>query len=474
MMLLFLRLFFITALVTASSMPAVETGLLGTSCKLPDPKHHSTIPAESLRPTVASDEIFSTGEPKVPEQLQPVLLVPGYSGAMLQGQLIDADLPAVCNVDDIDEKPFRLWVDLDFFNPLRSSAFVDCWFKMVALQYNKTTDTFSSQTGLEVLPVEYCGTGEGGGTRGLDYMLELFGYRFLSYYGNIISSMEANGFERTKNLRGAPFDWRKPVKHLRERTSFFVDLKKLIETMVAENGNKKIKLVAHSYGCLMSLNFLNTQTQEWKDKHIAAFIALSGPWAGTSKTVRDLLSGDDIIGDNWFENTFDIFDRAKIQQLAQGYGSLVNLLPDAHVWAKQPLVHFEKSNKTFTGSDLKELLRFAKLQEPSEILESVGDFYGDLKPPSVPFYCLNGINLPTERFFVYSTDDVNEGYPQAYCGNGDGSVMAESLRVCQWWRDNADNGGHPITYKEYPGVSHVEILNDKNVINDITNIMTLA
>lgn len=56
---------------------------------------------------------------------------------------------------------------------------------------------------------------------------------------------------------------------------------------------------------------------------------------------------------------------------------------------------------------------------------------------------------------------------QAYCGNGDGTVPEESLRVCNTWANNGANKGKVVTYKEFNGREHTGILNDSEVIQTI-------
>ncbi|MGW8369159.1 MAG: lipase/acyltransferase domain-containing protein, partial [Gammaproteobacteria bacterium] len=52
-------------------------------------------------------------------------------------------------------------------------------------------------------------------------------------------------------------------------------------------------VASHSLGGPVFLYFLNTYVdQAWKDKYIRAFIPIGGPWTGSPKAYRTLLSGD--------------------------------------------------------------------------------------------------------------------------------------------------------------------------------------
>ena len=53
------------------------------------------------------------------------------------------------------------------------------------------------------------GTGEGGGTKGCDYILDIDGYDTVSYFGNIFNTLKQKlGYQSKKTLWAAPFDWR--------------------------------------------------------------------------------------------------------------------------------------------------------------------------------------------------------------------------------------------------------------------------
>ena len=84
--------------------------------------------------------------------------------------------------------------------------------------------------------------------------------------------------------------------HLAQVLKSMVLSKTLVEDISRRNGGKKVQLVAHSMGNLVTYVFLQNMSQEWKEKYIAKFVAVSSPWAGAMKSLRDLLSGDTVIG----------------------------------------------------------------------------------------------------------------------------------------------------------------------------------
>ena len=71
-----------------------------------------------------------------------------------------------------------------------------------------------------------------------------------------------------------------------EHGKFFVDFKVLIEEAYVKNDNRSVILVTHSMGGPMTQYFLVRQSQQWKDKYVRAFIALSAPFAGTVRAIK--------------------------------------------------------------------------------------------------------------------------------------------------------------------------------------------
>jgi lysophospholipase-3 len=79
-----------------------------------------------------------------------------------------------------------------------------------------------------------------------------------------------------------------------EGSELYDNIKTLIETTYASNGNTPVHVVSHSMGGPLFLYFLNQMTQAWKDQYIQTFIPIAGPWAGSPKALRGLISGDNL------------------------------------------------------------------------------------------------------------------------------------------------------------------------------------
>jgi lysophospholipase-3 len=397
------------------------------------------------------------------ESLSPILLVPGYSGMHLNAYLNNAQLPEYC-LQDCPEG-YRLWIDDEFLSPFRSKDYEDCWYRSMNLDYDNSTRTYYSVPGLKVLPEEYCGTGPGGGTYGSDYLLDVWGYGLESYFGNLIEQLESIGYKRAANLRSANYDWR--VSPDTFRGTFYVDLKALVEKMSAENGGKKIQLVAHSLGNLVTVDFLSTMTSCWKEKYIKKFVSVSAPWGGASKSLRDLLSGDNIIGNTWYNRWFDIFNRVRVAHLGQNFGAITFLLPTYTLWEGFPLVEFTSLNQTLDATMIDKIFGITGNIHPRTIYNNIKDILPNIQPPGVDLHCIVGSGIETEKRYVYNTPEVMHTDLQAYCGNGDGTVPQESLSICNSWATNGENKGKLVTYQVFNGREHTGILNDGEVIQTI-------
>ena len=71
-----------------------------------------------------------------------------------------------------------------------------------------------------------------------------------------------------------------------EFTLFNVNMRRLIENLYTLHDYSKVVIISHSFGSAVFRQFLSTQTQEWKDKHIHSWISVSGAFAGSVKAVH--------------------------------------------------------------------------------------------------------------------------------------------------------------------------------------------
>lgn len=114
------------------------------------------------------------------------------------------------------------------------------------------------------------------------------------------------------------------IYKLDENKQWFLDMKTLVEETYELADKSPITLVVHSMGGPMSLNFLQLQSQAWKDKYIARLISVSGAWGGSAKAIKVYAMGDDL-------GSFALSGSVlRAEQITSP--SLAWLMPSPYVW----------------------------------------------------------------------------------------------------------------------------------------------
>lgn len=131
------------------------------------------------------------------------------------------------------------------------------------------------------------------------------------------------------NLVALPYDWRIGPTGLEQRYQYFSKLKSTIEELYKDKPLIKpatpVVIIAHSMGNRVTQYFLEwikndpSAGQDWIDKHIERYIAVSPPWIGAPLAIR-LLSTDD--GFNLGGATL-----SGIKKALQSFSSIPSLLP---------------------------------------------------------------------------------------------------------------------------------------------------
>ena len=204
-----------------------------------------------------------------------------------------------------------------------------------------------------------------------------------------------------------------------------------------ENGNTSVLLVTHSMGSIMTLYFLNHQTQVWKDKYVRSFISIAGVWGGTARAVKVFALGDNL--DSWFLNEENLlWERTN--------PSLAWLMHAAGFWGEdEVLVQTEEQN--YTRTNLADF--FYALEGPNmgHMVEDTKDLLAGLKAPGVEVFCSHGSKVDTTERLVYPAGafptnrtvtgkeggqfwPFPSGDPKLIKGDGDGTVNIRSLEVC--------------------------------------------
>ena len=143
-----------------------------------------------------------------------------------------------------------------------------------------------------------------------------------------------------------------------------------------ENDNIPVLLVTHSMGSIMTLYFLNQQSQAWKEKYIRSFVSIAGVWGGTARAVKVFAVGDNL--DSWFLNEKNLlWERTN--------PSLAWLMPGGF-WAEDEIL-VETEHKNFTRTNLAGFFEAVEGPNMAHMVEDTKDLIAELTPPGVEVFC---------------------------------------------------------------------------------------
>eukprot|EP01125_Pyxidicula_operculata_P021779 TRINITY_DN8631_c0_g1_i1.p1 TRINITY_DN8631_c0_g1~~TRINITY_DN8631_c0_g1_i1.p1 ORF type:complete len:497 (-),score=122.32 TRINITY_DN8631_c0_g1_i1:43-1533(-) len=405
--------------------------------------------SEEEKTLLARNYINKYGKPEQ-ASLSPVVLLPGLGGSAIEASISKDKAPHWWCWSEWEEW-FRVWL------PINELINQDCWFDNLQVLYDAGNDTYANYPGVTTRVKDF------GGLSGIDYLDYWFGYplSFTSYYSSLIASLKSVGYVEGTNLFGAPFDWRFPSTKL---NSFYHDIAALIEKAYTTNGNKKVTVVAHSMGCPTVLAFLKGQDQAWKDKYIASFVPIAGPWAGSAQALKTVISGDnfgiEVLG-------YNLLSLQDVSRLAKQSGGIVELIPHPRYY-KSDTVFVRHQGVSYTANDFDKLFNDIGSPITTTIHQRTEVADEELPAPSVPTHCLYGFGLETELQFNYVNGWTND--PEiSYDSQGDGVVPLASLQGCKEWEGKQSQ---PITIKEFNLRGHNDILEDQEVFDYIINILT--
>jgi len=362
-------------------------------------------------------------------------MVPGDGGSQVEGKLVNKT-NTVHYICDKNSDWFTLWLNLEQMIP----EVVDCWVDNMKLKYDPKTRKSSDNDGIKIrIP----GFGNSSTVEWLDPSMRSFSGYFNKIAENLVTR---GGYVRGVNLHGAPYDFRKAANELGD---YFDNVKQLIESTYAANGNIQVILLTHSMGSPMMLYFLLHQTQAWKDKYIRALTTLAGPWGGTVRALKVFAVGDNL--GSW------ILSEKKLMWEQRSSPSLAWLMPQAGFWSEDEVL-VQTAERNYTRKDYKEF--FDDLKEPNAwfMRQDTENLIAGLPPPNVEVFCLHGTGVDTTEKMVYSQGEFPGTDPSLIIkGNGDGTVNYRSLIGCTRW---VGQQKHPVTHHEFKGVDHLQILRE--------------
>lgn len=273
-----------------------------------------------------------------------------------------------------------------------------------------------------------------------------------SYFDALVRQLVAYGYERNKNIFGAPYDFRRAPNEL---SDYFANLKKLVETVYRTNNNEPVSFICHSMGCLYGLYFLNQNTQQWKDKHIRSFISLAGVYGGSVKAMRAFASGDNF--------GVIVVPSLSLRKDVRTFPSLAYLMPSREVWPKGQVLMTHR-DKHYTVDDYQQFFHDIKYPTGYEMWLDVKNLTSPSRPPGVEVHCLHGHKVSTPELLDYNLGDFPDAKPRVTYGDGDGTVNLISLQACYGW---AAKQSQPTYHRNFSSVDHMTILSDSKVMDYI-------
>uniref|UniRef100_A0A1B0AJP7 Group XV phospholipase A2 n=2 Tax=Glossina TaxID=44049 RepID=A0A1B0AJP7_GLOPL len=378
-------------------------------------------------------------------KLSPVIFVPGYGGNQIDAKLHKTSTPSVYCSKDSDW--FNLWLNLEQIVPL----VVNCWVDNIKLYYDNITRTTHNTPGVET---RVPGWGDPEVVHWIDPSHNMNGAYFIDI-GNLLIS---RGYDSKKNIRGAPYDFRKAPN---ENRQYFIDLKELVEATYEANDQIPITFIAHSMGSPMILVFLQQQTSEWKKKYIARVISLAGAWAGSVKALKVYAMGDDL---DSFLLSGKVLREEQISNPSTAW-----LLPSPLFWSGNEVL-VKTPKRSYTMGQLEQFFNDLDFRNGWEMRKNVMRYVLNFNAPDVELHCIYGDRVPTVEQLVYEKDDITQETPILEMGLGDGTVNRRSLRACKYWSGYQTAN---ISNVVFSGVNHMDILKNKKVLNYITRIMQI-
>ncbi|KAJ6634693.1 Phospholipase A2 group XV [Pseudolycoriella hygida] len=379
--------------------------------------------------------------------LSPLIFVPGCGGNQLEAQLSKPSAVHFwCwqNSDDF----YRIWLDSAQIIP----GLIDCWVDNMKLSYDNVTHTTNNSPGVKIRAP---GWGSVDGMEFIDPTPVVDVYDYGYYFYHIITALTANGYDRQKNMYGAPYDFRKGPN---ENKGWFQQVQHLTESAYKNNDRQRVTFIAHSMGGLMVLQFLQQMTSAWKETYVKQMITLSVPWGGSIQALQAVSVGYDF--------NSPILINSKMKEVQETCPSLVWLLPSTYFWKPNEILVSTK-NKQYRMENLGEFFNAINNPYINDIRRDLSIF-NNFSAPGVEVHCLYGKNMGDTAESLDFYNGLNS-YPTITYGDGDGTVNLRSLLGCTYWRNTSAQEKHSVYQQAFPNVEHYNLLGDSRVINYIIN-----
>jgi len=321
-----------------------------------------------------------------------------------------------------------------------------CWADNIRLIYNEQNDTLSNNFGVET---RVPGWGETSSIEELDPSLP--GHAS-GVFLKMVEALVKAGLVRGKTVRGAPYDFRYAASSA-QGAEFTENLRLLIEDTAKATG-RRVSLISHSMGCLQTQYLLKKQPQEWKDNFVERWIPIAGPWAGSVKELRLHASGDN--------QGVPLVSSLSIREEQRSYETNFWLMPMPRWFGNQTLV--STSSRNYSAQDYDAFFEDIGFKAGKQLFRRVAELTSDAEPPGVEVLCLYSLGVDTPASLSYGSEGFDK-QPDVVNGDGDGTVNAMSLKLCDRWK------GPRATAERFANVTHAGMITDDAVIQRILDTL---
>jgi len=378
--------------------------------------------------------------------LRPIVIVPGIGGSQIEAKLNRNSTQHYWCYSKINHW-FTIWLSIEELLPWAKY----CWIDNIKLEYDEKAKTMVNTEGVETRVPAF------GNTSAIEWLDPSLHGPGVYFYPLVDSLCRLMGYERGKNLRAAPYDFRLDPS---SAWDYFIRLKQLIEETYHANNNQKVLLTSHSMGTPYTLYFLRNQTQEWKDTYLEAWVSISGVFAGSVKAILAYISGDGFGIPKILDNPF------YLRAFQRTFSSLPFILPDPRFWGKDEFL-VKTFNKSYTVNDFDDLFDDIGFPLAKKIRNFVPLPWHD-EPPNIKMYCFHGREMETPGLLTYRKGYFPDYMPDITFDDGDGTVTARSLQACLNWKDKQQQ---PIIHQEFKRAEHNGILGDARFLRHFIDVI---
>jgi len=397
-----------------------------------------------------------TGQNEGGLSLHPLVFVGGMGASTLRADVNKTTVPHWYCTNT--EKDYKLWLFYENFAPAK--AF--CWIENMRLAWK---DGVLQDTGVEAkLPGDALKPGS-----------DIKGGFAVDLWTDYLKGVEDLGYSPTSpSVIALHYDWRKSVQEWAVDGTF-AKMKEQIESQVAKASGQRAVIVSLSLGVPTMHKFFATFVDAaWKEKNIERWVSASGSFGGVVELARMYLYPEPVdLADvpKYFPYLTLPVMRELWNTFSASFMQKPTFLRDDEVLfnvstapGKPPSLYYTK--------DLGAALHDAGLSQAKELLDSHSQAYvfSELPAPGVTVDCLYGDKLASGNSvqFAHGFGQRSTGYSTE---DGDGTVPARSLRMCEQWKAADNTSAPPVSLYAFPGSSHQGVLHDKAPVAVFAKIM---